>query len=44
MSANSEINYYLDVKDVSLMRSQLTPGGAIYTRLSLVKLAVGQGQ
>ena len=44
MSTNSEINYYLDVKDVSLMRSQLTPGGAIYTRLSLVKLAVGQGQ
>jgi 2'-5' RNA ligase len=44
MTANCEINYYLDIKDVSLMRSQLTPGGAIYTRLSIVKLAVGQGR
>lgn len=41
MSANLEINYYLDVEDVSLMRSQLTPSGPIYTRLSLVKLKVG---
>ena len=27
-----------EVKDISLMRSQLTRGGAIYTRISLVKL------
>ena len=44
MSTSPEIKYYLDVKDVSFMRSQLTPGGAIYTRLSIVELAVGQNQ
>ena len=38
MSINFEIRYPLDVGGISLMRSQLTPGGAIYTRLFMVKL------
>ena len=38
-SINFETRYPLDVKCISLMRSQLTPGGAIYTHLSTVKLA-----
>ncbi len=42
MSANFEISYCLDVKDISLMRSQLTPSGPIYTRLSVVELKVGE--
>lgn len=44
MSANFEIRYCLDVKDISLMRSQLTPGGPIYTRLSVVELKVGESR
>ena len=38
MFTNFEIKYPLDVKNISLMRSQLTPKGAIYTRLSVVEL------
>lgn len=41
ISTDLEINHCLDVEHVSLMRSQLTPSGPIYTRLSLVKLKVG---
>jgi 2'-5' RNA ligase len=33
-----EDKYQVTVKSISLMRSQLTPAGAIYTRLSLVGL------
>jgi 2'-5' RNA ligase len=33
-----EDKYHVTVKSISLMRSQLTPAGAIYTRLSLVGL------
>lgn len=43
-SANFEIRYCLDVKDISLMRSQLTPVGPIYTRLSVVELKVGESR
>ena len=38
MSASFETRYPLDVKSISLMRSQLTPVGAIYTCLSVVEL------
>ena len=38
MSASFEGSYPIDAKAVSLMRSQLTPEGAIYTRLSMVGL------
>jgi len=38
MSTNFKTRYPLDVESISLMRSQLTPGGAIYTRLSMVRL------
>jgi len=38
MSASFEASYPIDAKVVSLMRSQLTPEGAIYTRLSMVGL------
>lgn len=38
MSASFEASYPIDAKAVSLMRSQLTPDGAIYTRLSMVGL------
>jgi 2'-5' RNA ligase len=38
MSTNFKTRYPLDVESISLMRSQLTPGGAIYTRLSMVSL------
>ena len=38
MSTNFETRYPLDVKSISLMRSQLTPKGAIYTCLSEVEL------
>jgi len=38
MSAKFEASYPVDAKAVSLMRSQLTPDGAIYTRLSMVGL------
>ncbi len=38
MSASFEASYPIDAKAVSLMRSQLTPEGAIYTRLSMVGL------
>jgi 2'-5' RNA ligase len=44
ISSKPEIKYYLDVKDVSFMRSELTPRGAIYTRLSIVDLASGKSQ
>jgi 2'-5' RNA ligase len=44
MSSSPEIKYHIDVKDVSFIRSQLTPSGAIYTRLSIVELAAGQNQ
>lgn len=37
-SASFETGYPFDAKAVSLMRSQLTPGGAIYTRLSVIEL------
>ncbi len=39
MSASFEDSYPIDAKAVSLMRSRLTPEGAIYTRLSVVELA-----
>lgn len=38
MSTNFESSYPLEVKTISLMRSQLTPEGAIYTRLFALKL------
>ena len=38
MSTSFEISYPFDVEAVSLMRSQLTPAGAIYTRLFMTKL------
>ena len=38
MSTNFETRYPLDVKSISLMRSQLTPKGAIYTCLSEMEL------
>ena len=38
MSNNFERGYSLEVRAVNLMRSQLTPQGAIYTRLSVVEL------
>lgn len=38
MSAKFEANCPVDAKAISLMRSQLTPDGAIYTRLSIVGL------
>jgi 2'-5' RNA ligase len=44
VSTSPEIKYYLDVKNVSLMRSELTPRGAIYTRLSIVELASDKNQ
>jgi len=37
-SAAFEDKYHIEVEAVSLMRSQLTPAGAIYTRLSAVGL------
>jgi 2'-5' RNA ligase len=40
-SAGFENRYEIEVDGVSLMRSQLTPEGAIYTRLFLVKLRQG---
>jgi len=38
MSTSFETRYPLDIKSISLMRSQLTPEGAIYTCLSVVEL------
>ncbi len=38
VSADIEIDYPLDVTTVSLMKSQITPQGAIYTRLSAIGL------
>jgi len=38
MSVSFEASYPIDAKAVSLMRSQLTPDGAIYTRLFMVGL------
>ena len=38
MSSNFEREYSFEVKTVDLMRSQLTPKGAIYTRISVVEL------
>lgn len=43
MSTSSETSYPFDVEAVSLMRSQLTPAGAIYTRLFMTKLETGKG-
>jgi 2'-5' RNA ligase len=40
MFARFGASYPVDVKAISLMRSQLTPDGAIYTRLSMVGLEV----
>lgn len=40
MSVGFDTRYPLDVEAVSLMRSQLTPQGAIYTCLSKVKLGL----
>jgi 2'-5' RNA ligase len=37
-STTFEDKYHVTVESISLMRSQLTPAGAIYTRLSLVGL------
>ncbi len=38
MSVSFEASYPIDAKALSLMRSQLTPDGAIYTRLFMVGL------
>jgi len=38
LSTSFESSYPLDVETISFMRSQLTPEGAIYTRLFAVKL------
>ncbi len=38
MSTKFESSYPIDVETISLMRSQLTPEGAIYTRLFALKL------
>jgi 2''-5'' RNA ligase len=38
MSTSFTITYSLDVENINLMRSQLTPAGAIYTCLSVVEL------
>ena len=38
MSSNFEMGYSFKVKTVDLMRSQLTPKGAIYTRISVMEL------
>ena len=38
MSAKFGASYPIDARAISLMRSQLTSGGAIYTRLSMVGL------
>lgn len=40
MSTSFESSYPLDVETISLIKSQLTPEGAIYTRLFAVKLKV----
>lgn len=39
-SSSFENDYYFKVESVNLMKSQLTPQGAIYTRLSSAKLEV----
>jgi RNA 2',3'-cyclic 3'-phosphodiesterase len=38
-SATFEDKYRIEVEAISLMRSQLTPAGAVYTRLSVVGLS-----
>lgn len=38
MSTNLKASYSFDVETINLMRSQLTPAGAIYTCLSVVEL------
>jgi len=38
MKTPVEVNYKVDVKSLSLMKSQLLPGGAVYSRLAEVKL------
>jgi 2'-5' RNA ligase len=38
MSTSFEAKYHVDVEAISLIRSQLTPDGAIYTRLATVGL------
>jgi len=38
MKTPSEVNYKFDVNSLSLMKSQLLPGGAVYSRLAEVKL------
>jgi len=36
MAQNFDSTYEIPVKSISLMKSQLTPGGAIYSRLALI--------
>jgi len=38
MKTPVEVNYKVDAKSLSLMKSQLLPGGAVYSRLAEVKL------
>ena len=38
MKTPLEVNYEVGVDSVSLMRSQLLPGGAVYSRLAEVRL------
>jgi len=43
-STNFEEKYHVTVEAISLMKSQLTPAGAIYSRLSVVKLGDSKGE
>ena len=38
MKTPTEVNYKINVNSLSLMKSQLLPGGAVYSRLAEVKL------
>jgi len=38
MKTPVEVNYEVGVNSVNLMRSQLLPGGAVYSRLAQVRL------
>ena len=38
MKTPTEVNYKITVSSISLMKSQLLPGGAVYSRLAEVKL------
>jgi len=42
VSTRFETSYTVNVEAVNLMRSQLTPGGAIYTCLSVAKLGISK--